>query len=144
MHSHQQMMRVNSALRECLSFGPLPSPELKDSVHFHREAATGDQSHAACHRAAGSRAIRRNYPVCFVYFDMGECPTAGQATFEPPPYTKYHYNPIPVSFEQTHCAPQDTQTYVCVMCDGGARMSIGARCAARPGLALLGCLMRRI
>ena len=59
---------------ECLSFGPLPSSELKDSAHIHREAAAGDQTHAACHRATGSRAVRRNYPVCFAYYDMGECP----------------------------------------------------------------------
>ena len=34
----------------------------------------GDQTHAASHRATGSRAVRRNYPVCFAYSDMGECP----------------------------------------------------------------------
>jgi len=33
-----------------------------------------DQTHAASHRATGSRAVRRNYPVCFAYSDMGECP----------------------------------------------------------------------
>ena len=42
-----------------MSFGPLPSSELKDSVHVRPEAAAGDQTHAACHRATGSRAIRR-------------------------------------------------------------------------------------
>ena len=34
----------------------------------------GDQTHAASHRATVSRAVRRNYPVCFAYSDMGECP----------------------------------------------------------------------
>ena len=58
----------------CLSFGPLPSSELKDLANIHREAAVGDQTHAASHRATGSRAVRRNYPVCFAYSDMGECP----------------------------------------------------------------------
>ena len=62
-------------LCECFSsFGPLPSYELKDSAHIHREAAAGDQTHAACHRATGGRAVRHKYPVCFAYFDVGECP----------------------------------------------------------------------
>ena len=52
----------------------MPSSELSDSAHIYREAAAGDQIHAACHRATGNRATRRNYPVCFEYFDMGECP----------------------------------------------------------------------
>ena len=68
------MMRVNSALRVSSSFGPLPSPELKDSALIYREVTAADQTHAACHKATGSRAIRRNYPVCFVLFEMGECP----------------------------------------------------------------------
>jgi hypothetical protein len=34
----------------------------------------GDQTHAACHRATGNCAVRHKYPVCFAYFDVGECP----------------------------------------------------------------------
>jgi hypothetical protein len=43
-------------------------------AHIYREAAAGDQTHAACHRATGSCAVRHKYPVCFAYFDVGESP----------------------------------------------------------------------
>jgi len=62
MHRHQQMIWVNSALRVCSSFGPLPPCEHKDLAHAYREAAAGDKTHAAYDRATRSRAIRRSYP----------------------------------------------------------------------------------
>ena len=67
-------MLCNCVIHMCSSFGPCHSSELRDSEHIYREVIAGDQTHAACHRATGSRAVRRNYPVCFVYSDMGERP----------------------------------------------------------------------
>ena len=63
MHCHQQMMRLYSALRVLLEFRPFAIILTQDSAYIHREAAVGDQTHAASHRATGSRAVRRNYPV---------------------------------------------------------------------------------
>ena len=61
-------------LCEVFEFRLLLSSELKNSANIYREAAAGDQTHAACHRATGSCAVRHKYPVCFAYFDVGECP----------------------------------------------------------------------
>ena len=68
MHSHQKMMWVNSALY--VEFRPFYHLNSNDLAHIYREAAAGDQTHAACHRATGGRAVRHKYPVCFAYFDV--------------------------------------------------------------------------
>ena len=55
-----------------LSFGPCHHLNSNDLAHIYREAAAGDQTHAACHRATGGCAVRHKYPVCFAYFEVGE------------------------------------------------------------------------
>ena len=74
MHSYQQMMWVNSALQVCWVSALCHHLNSNDLVHIYREAAAGDQNHAAYHRATGGRAVRHKYPVCFEYFEVGECP----------------------------------------------------------------------
>ena len=73
MHSHQQMMWVNSALQVCWVSALCHHLNSNDLAHIYREAAAGDQTHATCHRATGSRAVRHKFPVCFAYLDVGEC-----------------------------------------------------------------------
>ena len=52
------MVCVKSALQVFLSFGHVPSSELRVSTFIYRETVVGDQGHAAYHMATGIRAIR--------------------------------------------------------------------------------------